>query len=188
MMAQYLAIRDEAGADTLLFYRMGDFYELFFSDAETAAAALDIALTRRGQYRGRPIPMAGVPVHSSEHYIARLVRAGHRVAICEPTESRADAMQRGRNAVVRREIVRIVTPNAAAPVVRQTETTPEGEQTLIDGVRPVTLGERLTAMTAHPMRPRRSPHAEQKPCDHGLFDEVGRAQLDLCDLIATMET
>lgn len=70
----------------------------------------------------------------------------------------------------------------------QSETTDVGEQTLIDGVRPVSLGEKLTAMTAHPMRPKRNPNAEQKPCDVGLFDEVGHAQIDLCDFINSMET
>ena len=191
MMAQYLAIKAEAGADTLLLYRMGDFYEVFFRDAERMAAALDIALTRRGKHRGQPIPMAGVPVHSSETYIARLVKAGFRVAIAEQTEDPMQAKRRGPRAVVRREIIRIVTPNATpgpdTPPL-QTETTEEGEQTLVHGVRPVTLGERLTAKTRHPSRPRRNPDARQLPCDLGLFDEVGRAQTDLLDLIDQMET
>ena len=190
MMAQYLAIKAEAGADTLLLYRMGDFYEVFFRDAERMAGALDIALTRRGKHDGRPIPMAGLPVHSAEGYIARLVRAGFRVAVCEPTEDPAKAAKRGRRAVVRREIVRLVTPGGAtatAPAPLETETTEEGEQMLVQGVRPVTLGERLTAQTRHPMRPRRNPGARQLPCDHGLFDEVGRAQTNLLDLIGQLE-
>ncbi|MDZ4274170.1 MAG: DNA mismatch repair protein MutS, partial [Erythrobacter sp.] len=82
MMAQYLALREEAG-DALLFYRMGDFFELFFDDARAAAAILDIALTTRGEHDGQPIPMCGVPVHSAESYLARLIRAGCRVAIAE---------------------------------------------------------------------------------------------------------
>ena len=191
MMAQYLAIKAEAGADTLLLYRMGDFYEVFFRDAECMAAELDIALTRRGKHRGQPIPMAGVPVHSSETYIARLVKAGFRVAIAEQTEDPAQAKRRGPRAVVRREIIRLVTPSAQSepdtPPL-QTEMTEEGEQTLVHGVRPVTLGERLTAKTRHPSRPRRNPDARQLPCDLGLFDEVGRAQTDLLDLIDQMET
>ena len=191
MMAQYLAIKHEAGADTLLLYRMGDFYEVFFRDAERMAAALDIALTRRGKHRGQPIPMAGVPVHSSETYIARLVKAGFNVAIAEQTEDPAQVRRRGPRAVVRREIIRVVTPSATpepdTPPL-QTETTEEGEQTLVHGVRPVTLGERLTAKTRHPSRPRRNPDARQLPCDLGLFDEVGRAQTDLLDLIDQMET
>ena len=191
MMAQYLAIKAEAGADTLLLYRMGDFYEVFFRDAERMADALDIALTRRGKHRGLPIPMAGVPVHTSEAYIARLVKAGFSVAIAEQTEDPMAAKRRGPRAVVRREIIRIVTPSATpepdTPPL-QTEMTEEGEQTLVHGVRPVTLGERLTARTRHPSRPRRNPDARQLLCDLGLFDEVGRAQTDLLDLIDQMET
>ncbi len=109
MMAQYLEIR-AAHPDCLLFYRMGDFYELFFDDAVQAAAALDIALTRRGQHAGEDIPMAGVPVHAAESYLARLIRKGFKVAICEQTEDPAEAKKRGAKAVVRREVVRIVTP------------------------------------------------------------------------------
>ena len=80
MMAQYRRLKDEAG-DALLFYRMGDFFELFFDDAKIAAACLDIALTKRGEDGGEPIPMCGVPVHAADAYLARLIRAGHRVAI-----------------------------------------------------------------------------------------------------------
>ena len=110
MMAQYLAIKDEVGPEALLFYRMGDFYELFFDDAVRAARALDIALTKRGKHAGAPIPMCGVPVHSSEAYLARLIRAGFRVAVCEQTEDPAQAKKRGSKSVVRREVVRLVTP------------------------------------------------------------------------------
>lgn len=85
MMAQYLALKAQAN-DCLLFYRMGDFFELFFDDAKAAAATLDIALTSRGEHGGVPIPMCGVPVHSAEGYLARLIKAGHRVAIAEQTE------------------------------------------------------------------------------------------------------
>ncbi len=107
-MAQYLALKAEAG-DCLLFYRMGDFFELFFEDAKVAAAVLDIALTARGEHQGLPIPMCGVPVHAMEAYLARLIRAGHRVAIAEQTESPADARRRGSKAIVSRAIVRVVT-------------------------------------------------------------------------------
>jgi uncharacterized protein YdbL (DUF1318 family) len=86
MMAQYFELKSKAG-DCLLFYRMGDFFELFFDDAKAAAATLDIALTSRGEHDGAPIPMCGVPVHSAEGYLARLIRAGHRVAIAEQTEN-----------------------------------------------------------------------------------------------------
>ncbi|MGE0180978.1 MAG: DNA mismatch repair protein MutS [Parvularculaceae bacterium] len=109
MMAQYLEIRAGAG-DALLFYRMGDFYELFFDDAVKASAALDITLTRRGKHAGADIPMCGVPYHSYEAYLARLIKAGFSVAICEQTEDPAEAKKRGSKSVVRREIVRVVTP------------------------------------------------------------------------------
>jgi DNA mismatch repair protein MutS len=109
MMAQYLALKREAG-DCLLFYRMGDFFELFFDDAKFAAQVLDIALTSRGEHDGKPIPMCGVPVHSAEGYLARLIKAGCRVAIAEQTESPEEARKaRGSKALVARDIVRFVT-------------------------------------------------------------------------------
>ncbi|MCU0893570.1 MAG: hypothetical protein MUD06_04475 [Rhodospirillales bacterium] len=107
-MSQYLAIK-ETCPDCLLFYRMGDFYELFFDDAVAAAAALDVALTKRGKHLGCDIAMCGVPVHSHEAYLAKLIRRGFRVAICEQVEDPAEARKRGTKAVVRREIVRVVT-------------------------------------------------------------------------------
>ena len=109
MMAQYLAIKDRH-EDYLLFYRMGDFYELFFDDAVTAAAALDITLTHRGRHLGEPLPMCGVPFHAAEGYLQKLIRSGFKVAICEQTEDPAEAKKRGSKAVVRREVVRLVTP------------------------------------------------------------------------------
>jgi DNA mismatch repair protein MutS len=108
MMAQYLRLKAEAG-DCLLFYRMGDFFELFFDDAKAAAAALDIALTARGEHDGQKVPMCGVPVHAAEAYLARLIKAGFRVAIAEQTESPAAAKARGSKALVERAIVRFVT-------------------------------------------------------------------------------
>jgi DNA mismatch repair protein MutS len=108
MMVQYFALKAEA-EDCLLFYRMGDFFELFFDDAKAAAATLDIALTSRGEHGGTAIPMCGVPVHSSEAYLARLIRAGHRVAIAEQIETPAQAKARGGKALVARGIVRYVT-------------------------------------------------------------------------------
>jgi len=110
MMVQYRRLKDEAG-DALLFYRMGDFFELFFDDAKIASACLDIALTKRGADGGEPIPMCGVPAHSAESYLARLIKAGHRVAIAEQTESPAEARKaRGSKALVDRAIIRLVTP------------------------------------------------------------------------------
>src|SRR6188768_2935109 len=109
MMAQYLALKREAD-DCLLFYRMGDFFELFFDDAKTASAVLDIALTSRGEHLGAPIPMCGVPAHSAEGYLARLIKAGCRVAIAEQVESPEEARRRGGSkALVARDIVRFVT-------------------------------------------------------------------------------
>ena len=110
MMAQFLAIKAEVGPEAVLFYRMGDFYELFFDDAVRAAEALDIALTKRGKHNGADIPMCGVPVHASETYLQRLIKKGFRVAVCEQTESPAEAKKRGSKSVVRREVVRLVTP------------------------------------------------------------------------------
>lgn len=109
MMAQYLALKRQA-EDCLLFYRMGDFFELFFDDARTAAQVLDIALTSRGEHAGAPIPMCGVPVHSAEGYLARLIKAGCRVAIAEQVETPEEAKKRGGSkALVARDIVRFVT-------------------------------------------------------------------------------
>ena len=109
-MAQYLEIK-ERHPDDLLFFRMGDFYELFFDDAVKAAAALDITLTARGHsHDGEKIPMAGVPFHAAEGYLARLIRQGHRVAVCEQLEDPSEAKKRGYKAVVKRDVVRVVTP------------------------------------------------------------------------------
>jgi DNA mismatch repair protein MutS len=109
MIAQYLEIK-AVNADCLLFYRMGDFYELFFEDAEIAARALGIALTKRGKHLGEDIPMCGVPVHAADDYLQRLIATGHRVAVCEQIEDPAEAKKRGPKAVVRRDVVRLVTP------------------------------------------------------------------------------
>lgn len=109
LMTQYGAIKAQH-RDCLLFFRLGDFYELFFEDAVQASRALDIALTRRGQHQGKDIPMCGVPAHSYENYLARLIRQGFRVAICEQTEDPTEAKKRGGKAIVTREVVRIVTP------------------------------------------------------------------------------
>ena len=109
MMAQYLEIKAQY-EDALLFYRMGDFYELFFDDAVTAAQALDITLTHRGKHHGESVPMCGVPFHAAESYLEKLIRKGFRVAVCEQAETPAEARKRGSKAVVRREVVRLVTP------------------------------------------------------------------------------
>ncbi len=122
MMVQYLAIKEDY-PDCLLFYRMGDFYELFFDDAGLAAQALDIALTKRGKHLGSDIPMCGVPVHSHETYLHRLIKQGFKVAVCEQTEDPQEAKKRGAKAVVRRQVQRVVTPGTLT------------EETLLDARR-----------------------------------------------------
>src|ERR1700691_3433905 len=109
MMEQYVEIKT-ANPDCLLFYRMGDFYELFFDDAEIASRALGIVLTKRGKHLGRDIPMCGVPVERADEYLHRLIALGHRVAVCEQLEDPAEARKRGAKSIVRRDVVRLVTP------------------------------------------------------------------------------
>ncbi len=108
LMEQYVEIK-AANPDCLLFYRMGDFYELFFDDAETASRALGIVLTKRGKHRGHDIPMCGVPVHRADEYLHRLIALGHRVAVCEQIEDPAEAKKRGAKSVVQRDVIRLVT-------------------------------------------------------------------------------
>ncbi len=108
-LVQYLGIKAQH-PNALLFFRMGDFYELFFDDAKRAAEILGITLTARGEHEGQPIPMAGVPYHAAEGYLARLIKSGERVAVCEQTESPAEAKKRGSKSIVNRDVVRIVTP------------------------------------------------------------------------------
>jgi DNA mismatch repair protein MutS len=133
-MAQWFAAKAEH-PDALLFFRMGDFYEMFFGDAEAAAAALDIALTKRGEHGGAPIPMCGVPVHAAESYLARLIRRGFRVAVGEQME---EAKSRAGKAPIRREVVRLITPGTLT------------EDALLESARPNLLlalapGERVGA-------------------------------------------
>jgi DNA mismatch repair protein MutS len=109
VMEQYIEIK-AANPDCLLFYRMGDFYELFFDDAEVASRALGIVLTKRGKHLNRDIPMCGVPVHRADEYLHRLIALGHRVAVCEQLEDPAEARKRGSKSVVRRDVIRLVTP------------------------------------------------------------------------------
>src|SRR3984957_19883398 len=109
LMEQYIEIK-AANPDCLLFYRMGDFYELFFGDAEVASRALGIVLTKRGKHRGQDIPMCGVPTERADEYLHRLIALGHRVAVCEQLEDPAEARKRGGKSIVRRDVVRLVTP------------------------------------------------------------------------------
>ena len=122
MMEQYLEIK-AANPGLLLFYRMGDFYELFFEDAEVASQALGIVLTKRGKHAGADIPMCGVPVERADDYLHRLIALGHRVAVCEQTEDPAEAKKRGAKSVVRRDVIRLVTPGTLT------------EDTLLDAAR-----------------------------------------------------
>lgn len=109
MMEQYIEIK-AANPDCLLFYRMGDFYEMFFEDAEVASRALGIALTKRGKHLGQDIPMCGVPIHAADEYLQKLIAQGFRVAVCEQMEDPAEARKRGAKSVVKRDVIRLVTP------------------------------------------------------------------------------
>ncbi len=109
VMAQYIQIKAQY-PDAILLMRMGDFYEIFFEDAVIASAALSLALTKRGQFQGKDIPLAGVPAHAADAYIAKLIRLGHRVAVCDQLEDPAEAKKRGSKAIVKRGITRVVTP------------------------------------------------------------------------------
>src|ERR1700741_1092373 len=109
LMEQYVEIK-AANPDCLLFYRMGDFYEMFFEDAEVASRALGIVLTKRGKYLGKDVPLCGVPVVRADEYLHRLIALGHRVAVCEQLEDPAEARKRGSKSVVRRDVIRLVTP------------------------------------------------------------------------------
>jgi DNA mismatch repair protein MutS len=129
MMAQYLDLK-KAHPGSLLFYRMGDFYEMFFADAEVASAALGIALTKRGKHQGEDIPMCGVPVHAVDHYLQKLIRLGHKVALCEQMEDPSEARRRGSKSVVKRDVTRLITPGTIT------------EETLLD----VASGNHLAAL------------------------------------------
>jgi DNA mismatch repair protein MutS len=122
MMEQYFEIK-RANPDHLLFYRMGDFYELFFDDAQTASRALGIVLTKRGKHLGEDIPMCGVPIERADEYLHRLIAVGHRVAVCEQLEDPAEARKRAGKTIVRRDVVRLVTPGTLT------------EDTLLDATR-----------------------------------------------------
>ena len=165
MMRQYWSIKD-SHPDALLFYRMGDFYELFFEDAKQASESLDIALTTRGKHLGEDVPMCGVPVHSATNYLLKLIQAGHRVAVCEQTEDPEEARKRGSRSVVRREVVRVVTPGTltedslleAAPqqLSRRVERDPRGRRIRLGGL----VDGRVPGL---PVRARRARTA-RRPC------------------------
>ena len=108
MLAQYFEIK-KAYPDCLLFFRLGDFYELFFDDAKAASKALDLVLTHRGEYEDKEVPMCGIPFHAYENYLVRLIKAGFKVAICEQMETPEESKKRGSAAIVKREVIRVVT-------------------------------------------------------------------------------
>jgi DNA mismatch repair protein MutS len=136
MMAQYLEIK-AAHPDCLLFYRMGDFYELFFEDAEIASRALGIVLTKRGKHEGEDIPMCGVPIERADDYLHRLIGLGHRVAVCEQLEDPAEARRRGGKSVVRRDVTRLVTPGT----ITEERLLEPGRANVLLGVQRVRLSE-----------------------------------------------
>ena len=154
MMAQYVEIK-AANPDSLLFYRMGDFYELFFEDAEIASRALGIVLTKRGKHQGQDIPMCGVPVERADDYLQRLIGLGHRVAVCEQTEDPAEAKKRGPKSVVRRDVVRLVTPGTIT------------EERLLEPGRAnylLAIARRRVSDTQLLLRARRSRHLHRSFC------------------------
>jgi DNA mismatch repair protein MutS len=163
-MAQWFAAK-EAHPDALVFFRMGDFYELFFSDAEAAAAALDIALTQRGEHNGSPVPMCGVPQHAAEAYLARLIRRGFRVAVAEQME---DPKARTGKAPIRREVVRLVTPGTIT------------EEALLEAGR-VNLLLALAQDGQHGVG------AAWLDVSTGLFETMALAQADLASLLGRLE-
>src|SRR5271167_1181185 len=136
MMAQYFEIKT-ANPDSLLFYRMGDFYELFFEDAEIASRALGIVLTKRGKHEGEDIRMCGVPIERADDYLQRLIALGHRVAVCEQLEDPAEAKKRGPKSVVRRDVVRVVTPGT----ITEDRLLDPGRANLLLGVQRVRASE-----------------------------------------------
>ena len=163
-MAQYVEIK-AAHPDCLLFYRMGDFYEMFFEDAEVASRALGIVLTKRGKYLGKDVPLCGVPVVRADEYLHRLIEQGHRVAVCEQLEDPAEARKRGSKSVVRRDVVRLVTPGTLT------------EDTLLDARR----NNYLLAVA----RTRMSSASEETRFSHAWIDiSTGEFRVAECDRVA----
>ena len=163
-MAQWFAAK-EAHPDALVFFRMGDFYELFFADAEAAAAALDIALTQRGEHNGTPVPMCGVPQHAAEAYLARLIRRGFRVAVAEQME---DPKARTSKAPIRREVVRLITPGTIT------------EEALLEAGR-------VNLLLALALDGRAGVGAAWLDVSTGLFETMALAQADLASLLGRLE-
>ncbi len=193
MMEQYIEIK-AANPDCLLFYRMGDFYEMFFDDAEIASRALGIVLTKRGKHLGHDIPMCGVPIERADEYLHRLIALGHRVAVCEQLEDPAEARKRGGKSVVRRDVVRLVTPGTLT------------EDSLLDATRnnyllalartrvgrrrPLRAGldrhldRRIPRRRMRPRRPRRRDRAHRARRDHRLRRALCRCRAGALSALA----
>src|SRR5208282_4930844 len=172
-MAQWFAIKADQ-PDALLFFRMGDFYELFFADAEAAAAALDIALTSRGEHAGAPIPMCGVPVHSSELYLGRLIRRGFRVAVVEQMEN---PKTRTSKAPIRRAVIRLITPGTLT------------EDALLDAARPnllLALAQGRTDAQGH-AEPHNGVGAAWLDVSTGLFETAALTAPEIPTLLGRLD-
>ena len=176
MMAQYFEIK-AVNPGYLLFYRMGDFYELFFSDAEIASAALGIVLTKRGKHQGEDIPMCGVPVHAAEDYLKKLISKGHRVAICEQVEDPAEAKKRGSKSVVERDVVRLVT----AGTLTEDDLLPKTANNFLAALARIRHGETDLALAAADVSTGETFLTELAP--EALSDEL--ASLDPAELLVT---
>ncbi len=151
MMGQFFEIK-ALNPGYLLFYRMGDFYEMFFEDAEIASRALGIVLTKRGKHMGQDIPMCGVPIHAAQDYLKKLIALGHRVAICEQVEDPAEAKKRGGKSPVKRDVVRLVT----AGTITEDDLLPARGSNFLAALAMVRHGEpnlRWPGRTSRPARP-----------------------------------
>lgn len=179
MMAQFLEIK-AVNPGYLLFYRMGDFYELFFQDAEIASGALGIVLTKRGKLNGQEIPMCGVPVHAAEDYLKKLISQGHRVAICEQMENPAEAKKRGSKSVVKRDVVRLVT----AGTITEDDLLPTGAHNFLGALSMIRHGETDFALAYADISTGETGLVELT--QDQLADELAR--LDCAELIVTSQT
>ncbi len=179
MMAQFFEIK-AVNPGYLLFYRMGDFYELFFEDAEIAAAALGIALTTRGAHMGTPIPMCGVPVRAHSQYLRKLISFGHRVAICEQMEDPAEAKKRGNKSVVKRDVVRLVTPGT----ITEDDLLPTQANNFLGALSMLSHGQRSFSLAWADISTGETFVTDIEPDQIG--DELGR--LDLAELILSQKT
>ncbi|MBV8240749.1 MAG: DNA mismatch repair protein MutS, partial [Hyphomicrobiales bacterium] len=177
MLAQYFEIKS-ANPDCLLFYRMGDFYELFFADAEIAAKALGIVLTKRGKHEGEDIPMCGVPIERAEDYLNRLIALGHRVAVCEQIEDPAEAKKRGAKSVVKREVIRLVTPGT----VTEERLLEPGRARVLAAVQRLRLSESRWAYGLAALDLSTGAFALTETDEAGLATELAR--LDPCEIVA----